>query len=73
MRRWSGPPGLSFDWDGGTRIGDSLDAFVRGWARRGVCRGGIVVVCSDGWTAGIRPCSPRRWSGCPGCATGWCG
>ncbi len=25
----------AFDWDGGTRIGDSLDAFVRGWARRG--------------------------------------
>ncbi len=43
---------LSFDWDGGTRIGDSLDAFVRGWARRGVCRGGIVVVCSDGLDRG---------------------
>jgi uncharacterized protein with von Willebrand factor type A (vWA) domain len=43
---------LSFDWDGGTRIGDSLDAFVRDWARRGVCRGGIVVVCSDGLDRG---------------------
>jgi len=43
---------LSFDWDGGTRIGDSLDAFVRGWARRGTCRGGIVVVCSDGLDRG---------------------
>ena len=42
----------SFDWDGGTRIGESLDAFVRGWARRGVCRGGIVVVCSDGLDRG---------------------
>ena len=42
----------AFDWDGGTRIGDSLDAFVRGWARRGVCRGGIVVVCSDGLDRG---------------------
>jgi len=41
-----------FDWDGGTRIGDSLDAFVRGWGRRGVCRGGIVVVCSDGLDRG---------------------
>jgi uncharacterized protein with von Willebrand factor type A (vWA) domain len=29
----------AFDWDGGTRIGDCLDAFVRGWARRGLCRG----------------------------------
>ncbi|MGH3204696.1 MAG: vWA domain-containing protein [Streptosporangiaceae bacterium] len=43
---------MSFDWDGGTRIGDSLDAFVRGWARRGICRGGIVVVCSDGLDRG---------------------
>ena len=42
----------AFDWDGGTRIGDSLDAFVRGWARRGLGRGGIVVICSDGLDRG---------------------
>jgi uncharacterized protein with von Willebrand factor type A (vWA) domain len=42
----------AFDWDGGTRIGDSLDAFVRSWARRGLCRGGIVVICSDGLDRG---------------------
>jgi uncharacterized protein len=42
----------AFDWDGGTRIGDSLDAFVRDWARRGLCRGGIVVICSDGLDRG---------------------
>ena len=42
----------AFDWDGGTRIGDCLDAFVRGWARRGLCRGGIVVICSDGLDRG---------------------
>jgi uncharacterized protein with von Willebrand factor type A (vWA) domain len=41
-----------FDWEGGTRIGDSLDAFVRGWGRRGLCRGGIVVICSDGLDRG---------------------
>jgi hypothetical protein len=41
-----------FDWDGGTRIGDSLDAFVRDWGRRGVCRSGIVVICSDGLDRG---------------------
>jgi uncharacterized protein len=41
-----------FDWEGGTRIGASLDAFVRGWGRRGLCRGGIVVVCSDGLDRG---------------------
>jgi hypothetical protein len=42
----------AFDWDGGTRIGDSLEAFVRDWARRGMCRGGIVVICSDGLDRG---------------------
>lgn len=41
-----------FDWEGGTRIGDSLDTFVRHWGRRGVCRGGIVVICSDGLDRG---------------------
>jgi uncharacterized protein with von Willebrand factor type A (vWA) domain len=41
-----------FDWEGGTRIGDSLDIFVRDWGRRGVCRGGIVVICSDGLDRG---------------------
>jgi uncharacterized protein with von Willebrand factor type A (vWA) domain len=41
-----------FDWEGGTRIGDSLDAFVRDWGRRGLCRGGIVVICSDGLDRG---------------------
>jgi uncharacterized protein len=40
------------DWDGGTRIGASLDSFVRRWGRRGVCRGGIVVICSDGLDRG---------------------
>jgi len=42
----------AFDWDGGTRIGDCLDAFVRGWARRVLCRGGVVVICSDGLDRG---------------------
>ena len=41
-----------FDWEGGTRIGDSLDTFVRGWGRRGMCRGAIVVICSDGLDRG---------------------
>ncbi|GAB6984350.1 vWA domain-containing protein [Nocardioides pyridinolyticus] len=40
------------DWEGGTRIGASLDAFVRDFGRRGVGRGGIVVVCSDGLDRG---------------------
>jgi len=41
-----------FDWEGGTRIGASLDTFVREWGRRGLCRGGIVVICSDGLDRG---------------------
>lgn len=40
------------DWDGGTRIGDSLDTFVRQWARRGLTRGAVVVICSDGLDRG---------------------
>jgi len=41
-----------FDWDGGTRIGDCLEEFVKRWARRGITRGGIVVICSDGLDRG---------------------
>jgi hypothetical protein len=40
------------DWEGGTRIGDSLDTFVRQWGRRGLARGGVVVICSDGLDRG---------------------
>ena len=41
-----------FDWEGGTRIGDALDTFVRRWGSRGLCRGAIVVICSDGLDRG---------------------
>ena len=40
------------DWDGGTRIGGCLDSFVRRWGRGGLCRGGGVVICSDGLDRG---------------------
>ncbi len=40
------------DWDGGTRIGAALDEFVRTWGRRGISRGAIVVICSDGLDRG---------------------
>ncbi|MGH9002036.1 MAG: vWA domain-containing protein, partial [Acidimicrobiia bacterium] len=40
------------DWEGGTKIGASLDLFVRNWGRRGMCRGAIVVICSDGLERG---------------------
>ncbi len=40
------------DWAGGTRIGESLDTFNRRYARRGMTRGAIVVIASDGWERG---------------------
>lgn len=40
------------DWDGGTRIGQSLAEFVRKWGRGGLCRGGVVIICSDGLDRG---------------------
>jgi hypothetical protein len=40
------------DWDGGTRIGDSLRAFIKGWGRTRVGRGSIVIICSDGLDRG---------------------
>jgi uncharacterized protein len=40
------------DWEGGTRIGPSLEEFVRKWGRGGLCRGGVVVICSDGLDRG---------------------
>jgi uncharacterized protein with von Willebrand factor type A (vWA) domain len=41
-----------FDWEGGTRIGESIQTFVRQWGRRGMSRGAIVVICSDGLDRG---------------------
>ena len=43
-------PGLRLG--GGTRIGHALDTFVRDWGRRGLSRGAIVVICSDGLDRG---------------------
>ena len=40
------------DWDGGTRIGQSLDTFIRRFGRSGLCRSGVVVICSDGLDRG---------------------
>jgi uncharacterized protein len=41
-----------FDWDGGTRIGDSLKAFLDRYGHGGLARGAVVVVCSDGLDVG---------------------
>jgi uncharacterized protein with von Willebrand factor type A (vWA) domain len=40
------------DWQGGTRIGESMREYLRTWAWRGGFRGGVVVVCSDGLERG---------------------
>lgn len=37
------------DWHGGTRIGEALKEFLDGYGRRGLARGAVVVVLSDGW------------------------
>jgi uncharacterized protein with von Willebrand factor type A (vWA) domain len=41
-----------FDWDGGTRIGASLQSFLDEFGHRGMARGAVVVVCSDGLEVG---------------------
>lgn len=40
------------DWSGGTRIADALHEFNRGWSRRVLGRGAIVLLCTDGWERG---------------------
>ncbi len=40
------------DWDSGTRIGASLDELLRTWGRRGILRGAVVLVVSDGLERG---------------------
>jgi hypothetical protein len=40
------------DWDGGTRIGDSLTTFVKESRRARLGRGAIIVICSDGLDQG---------------------
>ncbi|EST38338.1 hypothetical protein N566_07975, partial [Streptomycetaceae bacterium MP113-05] len=37
------------DWSGGTRLGEMLRAFLDRWGQRGMARGAVVVVLSDGW------------------------
>ncbi|MFM2070317.1 MAG: hypothetical protein RLZZ623_580 [Actinomycetota bacterium] len=40
------------DWSGGTRLGDCLRRFNDEWGVRGMARGAIVVILSDGWDRG---------------------
>lgn len=40
------------DWSGGTRLGETLRVFLDRWGARGMARGAVVVVFSDGWERG---------------------
>lgn len=40
------------DWSGGTRLGETLKAFADRWGQRGVARGAVLVLFSDGWECG---------------------
>lgn len=40
------------DWSGGTRIGAALKTFTDVHGRRGMARGAVVVIVSDGWETG---------------------
>ena len=40
------------DWAGGTRLGEALKSFNDGWGRRGLARGAVLLIVSDGWDAG---------------------
>ncbi|KIE27890.1 von Willebrand factor A [Streptomyces sp. MUSC 125] len=40
------------DWRGGTRLGELLREFLIRWGQRGMARGAVVVLLSDGWERG---------------------
>jgi uncharacterized protein with von Willebrand factor type A (vWA) domain len=40
------------DWSGGTRLGEAVRSFNDRYGRRGLARGAVVVILSDGWDCG---------------------
>jgi uncharacterized protein with von Willebrand factor type A (vWA) domain len=40
------------DWSGGTRIGAALKTFLDDYGARGMARGAVVLILSDGWDTG---------------------
>ncbi|MCE2524454.1 MAG: VWA domain-containing protein [Acidimicrobiia bacterium] len=44
--------GVVQDWSGGTRLGESIGVFCDLWGVRGMARGAVVVILSDGWDRG---------------------
>ena len=62
------------DWSGGTRLGETLRIFLDRWGQRGLARGAVVVVFSDGWERGDAGAARRAdAAGCTGSPTGWSG
>ncbi len=43
---------LVADWEGGTRIGESLKSLLDEWSQRAAVRGAVAVICSDGLERG---------------------
>lgn len=50
------------DWDGGTRIAETLEAFNKRWARRVLSGGAIVLLITDGLERDLRPDLVRELS-----------
>ncbi|HEX7297546.1 MAG TPA: VWA domain-containing protein [Solirubrobacteraceae bacterium] len=40
------------DWDGGTRIGESIKQFLNRFGHHGLARGAVIIICSDGLEVG---------------------
>ena len=52
------------DWSGGTRLGEGLKVFLDRWGQRGLVRGAVVVVFSDGWERGDAALLGEQMPGC---------
>ncbi len=50
------------DWDGGTRIGATLERFNKQWARRVLAGGAVVLLITDGLERDVRPDLARELS-----------
>lgn len=58
----AGASKLVRDWDGGTRIGATLERFNKQWARRSLAGGAIVLLITDGLERDVRPDLARELS-----------
>lgn len=54
---------LAPDWSSGSRIGESIGEFSRRWGRRGMARGAVVLIVSDGWDTGDPEILGREMAG----------